>query len=109
MQAADDGWGHGEPNLLGVNALDLSRVSGDQRKVQAWLYASLNASALAQRLQTLVVLKVVLSDWYFPWALLRQEDKLTDMLTELVKVRPAARRPESDCLLLHSCVAVRRR
>jgi RUN domain len=54
--------------------------------VQAWLYASLNASVLAQRLQTLSVLKVLLADWYFPWALLRQEDRLTDFLTELVMV-----------------------
>jgi RUN domain len=54
--------------------------------VQAWLYASLNGSVLAQRLQTLSVLRTLLSDWYFPWALVRQEDRLTDFLTELVKV-----------------------
>ena len=87
LQAADSGWGHGEKDLIGMNALDLSRVPGEQRRTQAWLYASLNGSCLAQRLQTLVALRKVLDDWYFPWALLRQEDRLTDFLTELVKVR----------------------
>jgi hypothetical protein len=86
VQAADNGWGKAECGLMGVSTLDLSRIQGEHRRVQAWLYDSLNHGLLAQRLQTLVVLKVLLDDWYFPWALLRQESQLTDMLTNLVMV-----------------------
>ena len=89
VQAADNGWGNGEPNLLGVSSLDIGRFQGEHRRVQAWLYDSLNRGMLAERLQTLVVLPALMEDWYFSWALLRQGSRLTDMLTELVLVRSA--------------------
>ena len=55
--------------------------------MQAWLHDSLTRGALAHRLQTLVLLKPLLEDWYFPWALLRQDAQLAELLTELVKAR----------------------
>lgn len=86
LQAADSGWAKGESNLLGFNSLDFSSIPGEVRRVQAWLHDSLNRGSLAHRLQTLILLKPLLEDWYFPWALLRQDAQLAELLTELVKV-----------------------
>jgi hypothetical protein len=46
LQGADDGWGNGEPRLLGVNSLDLSRIQGDQRRVQVRIYVCVPCAAL---------------------------------------------------------------
>jgi hypothetical protein len=87
MQAADSGWNKGQAGMLGFSELDFSHIQGEFRRVQAWLYDSINRGQFARRLQTLILMKSVLEDWYFPWALLRQETQLTDLLTELLKVR----------------------
>lgn len=67
--------------------MPLSGLAGT-RRVQAWLYASLNGGVLAARLQALMLMEDLLSDWYFPWALLRTDGALQDVLVELVKVLP---------------------
>jgi hypothetical protein len=91
VQAADSGWNRGQAGMLGFDELDLSRINGEFRKVQAWLFDSLNKGSLARRLQTLILMKSVLQDWYFPWALLRQETQLTDLLAEVLKVSQSPR------------------
>lgn len=70
---------------MGLVDVPLSGLVGT-RRVQAWLYASLNAGVLAARLQSLMLMDDLLNDWYFPWALLRTDGALQDVLVELVKV-----------------------
>lgn len=62
-------------------------MASAERRAQAWLYDSLNRSQLAMRLRAILDMTTLLRDWYLPWALLRQDNALIDVLTELVIVR----------------------
>lgn len=89
VQAADHGWSKiAPPGCMGLADVPLSGLAGS-RRVQAWLYGSLNAGVLAARLQSLMLMDDLLGDWYFPWALLRTDGALQDVLVELVKVPPS--------------------
>lgn len=70
---------------MGVSQLDLTGMQVG-RRVQAWLYDSLNKGLLAGRIQALMLMSDLLEDWYFSWGLLRTEGSLQDVLMELVKV-----------------------
>jgi hypothetical protein len=85
MQAADQGWDKGQTGGMGLAQVPLAGVQG-ARRVQAWLYDSLNKGLLAGRIQALMLMNDLLEDWYFSWALLRTEGALQDVLMELVKV-----------------------
>eukprot|EP00892_Ulva_mutabilis_P004718 jgi/Ulvmu1/2618/UM014_0069.1 len=86
IQAADQGWSQlAPPGCMGLADVPLTGLSGT-RRVQAWLYSSLNAGTLAARLQSLMLMQDLLHDWYFPWALLRTDNGLHDVLLELVKI-----------------------
>lgn len=91
MQAADQGWGSngGQVGALGIAQLEVTGLTGG-RKVQGWLYDSLNKGLLAGRIQALMLMSELLEDWYFSWGLLRTEGSLQDVLMELVKVRSTA-------------------
>ena len=87
LQAADQGWSdNSQVGAIGVSQLDLTGMQGG-RRVQAWLYDSLNKGLLAGRIQALMLMSDLLEDWYFSWALLRTEGSLQDVLMELVKVQ----------------------
>jgi hypothetical protein len=85
VQAADQGWNGGESGELGLSDVKMTGITGTTR-VQAWVYDSVNKGKLAPRIQKLMSMSKLLDDWYFPWALLRVEGILDDVLVELVKV-----------------------
>lgn len=105
VQAADQGWSSSEQvGALGVSELELAGLQGG-RKVQAWLYDSLNKGLLAGRIQALMLMSDLLEDWYFSWGLLRTEGSLQDVLMELVKVTPLFLSRLSLACLVHMAAA----
>jgi hypothetical protein len=98
VQAADQGWSNnGQIGAIGVShLLEMPGLQGG-RRVQAWLYDSLNKGLLAGRIQALMLMSELLEDWYFSWALLRTEGSLQDVLIELVKVLPLSLLQTSSC------------
>jgi hypothetical protein len=101
LQAGDQGWSdNGQVGALGSTQLELTGMQTG-RKVQAWLYDSLNKGLLAGRIQALMLMTDLLEDWYFSWALLRTEGALQDVLMELVKVsysHPSCRFVSALCI-----------